>query len=284
MKTRIFEPLGLEHSIVLPADALLHRATVGHFLDPATDTNTRTSHAFLPLSFAPAGSTAMLSARDLVTFGVAHIRDGLGANGTRILSKRSAKAMRTETSSYKGAGIGGFGLGFMLGEGGDASHGGGGPGILSSLVINADHDFAMAVLTNSAHGGTVIGELMKPWKAAATGIEPEEAERLPALDIDFDPAIYSGAYEDIAAEHTLGVKDGALTFSSRAKVKFYDNVSLEPTPPIGLAPVGDNAFAVVMPEETPETTPQTVIRFVNPMSDGRMEHVAMGGRLYRRTQ
>jgi len=283
MKHRIFSPLGLEHAIVLPEDAPLHRATVGHFLDPATGVNTRTSHVFLPLSFAPAGSTAMLSARDLVTFGVAHIRDGLGANGTRILSEKSAKAMRTKTSSYKGTGVGDFGLAFMLGDGGDASHGGGGPGILSSLLINPEHDFAMAVLTNSAHGGTVIGELTNAWKAAVTGVESKKPERRPVLDVDFDPAIYTGTYEDVAAEHRVDFKDGRLTFSSRAKVMFYDNVSLEPTPAISLEPVGDDAFAVVMPEGTPETTPQAIISFVNPMADGRMQHLAMGGRLYRRT-
>jgi CubicO group peptidase (beta-lactamase class C family) len=32
IEERIFKPLELQHSVVQPADALLHRATVGHFL------------------------------------------------------------------------------------------------------------------------------------------------------------------------------------------------------------------------------------------------------------
>jgi CubicO group peptidase (beta-lactamase class C family) len=286
MKTRIFQPLGLEHAVVLPEDALLHRATVGHFLDPATGVSTRTSFAFLPVSFSPAGATAMLSARDLVSFGVAHIGNGVGANGQRILSEAGARAMRTRTSGLQGVGpTRNFGLAFMLGEGGDVGHGGGGPGILSWLSIHPEKDFAMAVLTNSAHGMTVIAEVMKPWMEKATGVDPFKSQKRPFPDIEIDTSKYAGTYEDIAAEHRISVQDGGLSFSSRAKHKFYDNVSLEPTPPAPLKPVGDHGFAFDVPgaDDPASPTPQTIITFVNPMADGRMEHLATGGRLYRRT-
>ena len=46
IEERIFKPLELTHSVVQPANAMLHRTTVGHF--PNRDgTNTRTSLAFL---------------------------------------------------------------------------------------------------------------------------------------------------------------------------------------------------------------------------------------------
>jgi len=287
MKGRIFSPLGLEHSVVLPEDALLHRATVGHFLDPATGVSRRTSFAFLPVSFSPAGATAMMSARDLASFGVAHIGNGVGANGTPILSKASAKAMRTRTSGGQGVGpVRNFGLGFMLGDGGDVGHGGGGPGILSWLSIHPEKDFAMAVLTNSEHGMLVIAELMKSWMVKATGVDPFKSEKLPFLDIEIDTSKYAGTYEDIAAEHRISAQDGELAFSTRAKQKFYDNVSLEPTPAAPLKPVGNHGFAFAVPgaDDPASPTPQTIITFVNPMADGRMGHVAMGGRLYRKAR
>jgi CubicO group peptidase (beta-lactamase class C family) len=282
IEQRIFKPLGLEHSVVLPEDALLHRASVGHFLNAATGEQSRTSHAFLPLSLAPAGATAMMSARDLLTFGVAHIGNGVGANGARILSEESARAMRIRTAKQKGiTTMYSFGLGFMIGDRGDVGHGGGGPGVYSWLWIHPEEDFAMAVLTNSGHGMSVIADLINPRMEAATGIVPLRSERKPYLDIDFDPTLYVGVYENIAAESEVVEQNGGLAISGRLKTAFYDGMSLEKYPLVPLKPVAEHAFALALPEGV---APQMILSFVNPMADGRMEHVAFGGRLYRRTR
>ena len=128
IEERIFKPLELQHSVVQPADALLHRATVGHFLN--TDgTNARTSFAFLNPSFAPAGATAMLAAKDVATFALAHVNDGVGTNGHRLLSAASARRMRRQTATWRGVGGGGFGLGWMTMDRGIVGHDGGGPGM-----------------------------------------------------------------------------------------------------------------------------------------------------------
>src|SRR5688572_6665450 len=128
IEERIFKPLELQHSVVQPADALLHRAAVGHFLD-ADGTPRRTSVAFLKPSFAPAGTTAMLSAKDLAVFALAHVNDGMGNNGHRLLSAASARRMRRQTAAWRGVGGGGFGLGRMTMDKGIVAHEGGGPGI-----------------------------------------------------------------------------------------------------------------------------------------------------------
>jgi len=107
VEERIFKPLGLQHSVVQPADALLHRATVGHFLSK-DGTNIRTSVAFLNPSFAPAGTTAMLAAKDLATFALAHINDGVGTNGHRLLSAASARRMRQQSAAWRGVAGGGY--------------------------------------------------------------------------------------------------------------------------------------------------------------------------------
>src|SRR3989454_6973051 len=111
VEERIFKPLELHHSVVQPADALLHRATVGHFLNK-DGANTRTSFAFLNPSFAPAGATAMLTAKDLATFALAHVNDGVGTNGYRLFSAASARRMRRQTAVWRGIPGGGVGLGW----------------------------------------------------------------------------------------------------------------------------------------------------------------------------
>src|SRR5262249_6034762 len=104
----IFKPLELMPSVVPPAHTLLHRASVGHFLDK-DGSNTRTSFAFLNPSFAPAGATAMLTAKDLATFALAHMNDGVAPNGNRLLSAASARRMRRQTAAWRGVGGGGVG-------------------------------------------------------------------------------------------------------------------------------------------------------------------------------
>ena len=61
--------------------------------------------------------------------------------------------------------------------------------------------------------------------------------------------------------------------------------STERGPELPLKPLGNHAFTVVLADADPppERGPAT-LTFVNPMQDGRMEHVAMGGRLYRRAE
>jgi len=116
----------------------------------------------------------------------------------------------------------------------------------------------------------------------ASGFEPLAPQRFPALDIEIDPGLYAGVYEDVAAEHTITERDGRLSVSSRAKVAFYDTTSTDPTPAFPLDPVGEHSFVVSLPEAIAATAPQTLLSFVNPQDDGRMRHVSTGGRLYLR--
>jgi hypothetical protein len=144
----------------------------------------------------------------------------------------------------------------------------------------------MAVLTNSEHGMQVISEMINTWMKAATGVEPLSSERLPYIDIDIDPSLYTGTYESIAVENHVVEKNGKLAVSFRAKFALYDSTSLEKSPEVPIKPVGKHAFAIALPGGggSSRIAPQTVLTFVNPMKDGRMEHVANGGRLYRRTK
>src|SRR5262249_31222733 len=135
VEERIFKPLELTHSVVQPAHALLHRASVGHFLNK-DGSNTRTSFAFLNRSFAPAGATAMLAAKDLATFALAHMNDGVAPNGHRLLSAPSARRMRRQMAAWRGVGGGGVGLGWMTMDKGIVGHDGGGPGIMSWLYAD----------------------------------------------------------------------------------------------------------------------------------------------------
>jgi CubicO group peptidase (beta-lactamase class C family) len=276
IKERIFKPLEMKHSIVVPEDALLYRATVGHFLNPSDRKLVRTSFVFLPLSYAPAGATAMLSATDLVTFARAHLNDGVAPNGHRLLSEASAKAMRIKTSSYQGATPFTFGLGWMLGENGIITHAGGGPGILSGLYAHPPTKTAVAVLTNAAHGTAVVNEIISPILEAVAKIRPlgSEARALVsrASNAPVDPGRFVGQYEGAVTAVRVIPHGNGIALTSRSKFMIYDSSSLVESAPIPLRPIEGTTFAMG----------SSPLRFVNPGSDGRMGHIAMSGRLVKR--
>jgi CubicO group peptidase (beta-lactamase class C family) len=275
IEERIFKPLELQHSVVQPADALLHRATVGHFLNK-DGTNTRTSFAFLNSSFAPAGATAMLAAKDLATFALAHMNDGVGANGHRLLSAASARRMQRQSATWRGVGGGGFGLGWMTFDKGIVGHDGGGPGIVSWLYADPGAKTVAAVLTNAAHGGPVLDEIIAPLYEAA-GAKPlavtyDELEKQ-ATDTRVDPRPYVGHYESVALVFRVIPHEQGIALRVRGKVRFYDTDTLEESPPFPLRPIRDGHF----------TTGQGFVTFLNPGADGRMQHVASRRRLHKRS-
>lgn len=276
VEERIFERLELRHSVVQPSDALLHRASVGHYLN-AGGANTRSSQAFLNPSFAPAGTTAMLSAQDLATFALAHVNDGVGPNGHRLLSAASARRMRRQTAAWRGAGGGGFGLGWMTWDKEIVGHDGGGPGIVSWLYADPATKTVAAVLTNAAHGGSVVDDITAPLYEAA-GAKPVGADydalEKGARDAPVDPRPYVGQYESVTLALRVIPHEEGIALRVRGKVRFYETDVLEESAPIPLRPIRDGHF----------TTGQGFVTFLNPGADGRMQHLASRRRLHRRSR
>lgn len=279
VKDQLIEPLGLAHAATLPEEALLHRASVGHFLDRATGQCARTTFAFLPMSFAPAGATLMMSASDLVTFARAHIDNRADSHGGRILSAESARLMREPSIRYKGADFAdGFGLGWML-WGNAVGHGGGGPGTYSWLAVHPEKDFAIAVLTNVEHGRTIIEEVMAPYlgevgvtcfdRPAETAEMQSEAERT-------DHHHGLGTYENCAISIRVVPDAEGFAVQSRPKVGIYDSTPAAWSRPSPVRFVsGDTFVASAVPASS------ITYRFVN-YEDEQPRHLATAGRLFKR--
>jgi CubicO group peptidase (beta-lactamase class C family) len=275
IEERIFKPLELTHSVVQPANAMLHRTTVGHF--PNRDgTNTRTSLAFLNPSFAPAGTTAMLSAKDLATFALAHLNGGMGVNGHRLLSTASARRMQQRSAAWRGIAGGGSGLGWMTFNQGLLGHDGGGPGIVSWLYADPKTKTVAAILTNAAHGLLVVDDITAPLyeAAGAKGLLADiESLAKDATQTPVDPHPYVGEYESIALAYRVVRHEKGIALRIRGKMRFYDSDTLEESAPVPLRPIRDGHF----------TTGQGFITFLNPGRDGRMQHLGARRRLHKRS-
>ncbi len=289
VKERVFAPLQMEQATATPEDALLHRASVGHFLAPSPHPQlARSSIAFLSLSFAPAGSTLMMSARDLLTFVRAHMSGGEGPNGARVLSARSVKAMQRITVDNQGKGYtftDGIGIGWMVSENGLLSHSGGGAGVVSMLYVHPEREFAATVLVNADHGAKLIHELTAPWLEAIgiqrpVGILDVQA---PAYAAKIDIDRYVGVYEDVVHRYRVSAAGHGLCISKQAKFIYSDNISVEEMPTIGLVSLGEDCFLLSSDKDDGRFTEAfRIVSFRNPDARGQMQHLGNSMRLYRR--
>jgi hypothetical protein len=147
---------------------------------------------------------------------------------------------------------------------------------VSWLYIDPAAKTVAVVLTNAAHGGSVLDEIIAPLYEAA-GAKPlaaeyEELEKQ-ATDARVDPRPYVGQYESVTLALRVVPHEDGIALRVRGKVRFYETDILEETPPIPLRPIRDGHF----------TTGQGFVTFLNPGVDGRMQHLASRRRLHKRT-
>ncbi len=279
VKTQIYEPLGMKHALVDPLEVPRFRTSIGDLTDAVTGKLVQTTRPFLAPSFAPAGSTQMTTATDLVTFARALINGGVGLNGKRILSASSAKQMMTPTAEF--VTVGGhsekIGLGWMIQPGGVLNHGGGGPGVRSELYAHPATGRVLALLTNCDKGSALTPAFLEPIIRSWTGIAPLPASRR-IRAVDTRP--YIGTYENNADRYVVTATKDGIDMRTYDKLSTFDNSDQE-KPAKLLFPVGNDTFEGA---DGRAGASDWAIRFVRPDKAGKMRFLASWGRLLVRTQ
>jgi CubicO group peptidase (beta-lactamase class C family) len=271
VKERIFKELGMEHAAVLPEDALLYRASVGHFLDRISGKLYRTSHAFLPIGYAPAGSTAMMSANDLMAFTRLHLANGATLRGKRVLSAQSAEQMRRRSGPLDGPEPFQNGLGWRL-DGEFIMHGGGGPGIVSLAIAHFPSQTAAVVLTNAEHGLPVIIDVVGSFLKSRLGLDAFPAPPRPTGEA-VATARYVGTYRSINTVHEVEARNGKLKWASYSTQKYYDSSPLSKPEPTPLIAAGHNQFLADSRVSTMPSSDTAVVSFVEPDANGKMKYL-----------
>jgi CubicO group peptidase (beta-lactamase class C family) len=272
IKSRIFEPLELRHSLADITEVPRFRVSVGDQVD-AEGKLVQSGRPFLPLSFGPAGATIMMTAVDLVTLARALINGGIGVNGVRILSEASAALMAKETTKFISPLTWHVGLGWMILPGGVLFHGGGGPGISSVLYAHPESGKAFALLTNCSKLGVFDARLIDPilesWGAA---VEPPKL-----LEGTFETSVYEGSFENQVYRFDVFREGDQFLARMSARLNFYETDNAR-APVFQLARVGDHLFqvslnGVVLPFP---------LAFVNPDATGKMQQLGAMARIFSR--
>lgn len=233
LRDHLITPLGLTHIATLPEEALLFRAAVGHYKPEPTAKLGAAPVWNLPFTTGPAGSLLAMSPRSLLAFARMHLRGGVAADGTRVLSEASVAAMREvqlpipNTSPTQGQG-----LGWRVTElpgGLVVHHDGGTIGQSAFLRVVPSADAAVVVLTNTDRAALLHHEVAGKLLRELTGVELPPLEAPPSAPITVDPRRYVGRYEARVAQYDVGTDDdGELWFSERPMGDFADLYPDEP--------------------------------------------------------
>lgn len=144
----LFAPLGLNHTVIHPEDALNRAWAAGHTVDRTRGVSlTTTPH--LPRHVNAAGGV-LQSIGDLLTFAQMHVNLG-EINGTRIISAENARLMQQpliDADTWHRS----YGIGWSIYQrptGTSIGHGGAWGGHRANLIIFPEHKFIHASLGNS---------------------------------------------------------------------------------------------------------------------------------------
>ncbi len=241
MRERVFEPLGLDHSVFFAHEAIVHSVAVGHSLvDPAGDEHEVARKYPLPRCVNPAGGI-ISTVDDLLTFAEMHMSEGR-AGERQVLSAASTSAMQQkQTTAANFADEWGIGWDIRW-AGGEKliGHGGTTNGFQARLTAVPSRGYAVAILTNSGRGAALYGAVERWALANDLGIELRDPDV-----VDLSPeqlALVAGAYRQPQAECSVTVEDGGLRLES-ASISGLSGKRTSP-PAERLVPVGEREFVV----------------------------------------
>jgi CubicO group peptidase (beta-lactamase class C family) len=269
VKERIFEPLGMHHALVDVGEAPRFRVSVGDVLDREAGRYVQTPRPFPPLSFAPCGATAMMSAADLVSFGRAMLKGGVGSNGARVLSQKSVEAMTAQPVEVPGQKTR-YGIGWGLRPGDVLSHSGGGLGTFATFLAHPPSGKVVALLTNCEGGMALMPAFIEPLVQSWTGLPPAAPTKPIAMPADLHP--YVGVFGNNAVRMHFSVSDGVLAVQTRMVATVAGGAE-NSAPQQSLTAVGPDAF------ELPTHAALGSMVFTHPDASGRMTRLNFAARM-----
>ena len=184
LRERIFTPLGLQHTVTLPEDALLYRAAVGHVAEGDGRAVPRTGVAAAAL--ARTGRADRSTPADVLAFARMHLAGGVAADGTQ----RAQRGERRSDMTAKHADLpdkytlgDSWGLGWIRFDWDGhrlIGHDGNTIGQAAFLRLLPDQGLAVTLLTNGGNTRDLYEDLYREIFAELAGVAmPNRSRRRP---------------------------------------------------------------------------------------------------------
>jgi CubicO group peptidase (beta-lactamase class C family) len=242
VKALVLEPLGLERTFFEATEAITEAFAVGHHVSEAGPGVARPWQ--LPRASFPAGGVVS-DIGDLLTYAAHQLQ--LAAEAARANPPSAGLALMHTPQRRIGDRQAWIGLPWFITDVSGTKmhwHQGATNGQVALLILVPEHQFAVAVLTNSSAGGALTQPLAH-WalehflglkEEAPTGPQPASAEL----------ARYTGRYERPFASVEITQVDEALSLDFRYLGGFPSRDDPPPPgpPPLALAPAGTDRFVI----------------------------------------
>jgi CubicO group peptidase (beta-lactamase class C family) len=275
--TRILEPLGVSNTLFFPGDMVTHSLAVGH-VRQGEEPAVVAPKWEMSRAAGPAGATINTTIDDLLAFAQMHLRGGVAADGTRVLSEASTRTMQEQQASCPEPELlgDGWGLGWFLRTGTGPTvigHDGNTIGETACLRLIPEHNVAWALLMNLSGQNWAAMEVahqfadpsygtVTPGRPEPTDVPVPHTERL------------VGVYQSIGSRLTVSPDGDGLVLD----IDQFEAPDGTPAIQGQVLPVADERFilrAPVIGDDLPLT-------FMAADGDGTYQYLHMGARLYRR--
>jgi CubicO group peptidase (beta-lactamase class C family) len=278
LRERIFEPLGLEHTVAFAEEVIGHPNSVGHVPDPEDPKSLVVSPQWgLFRSCGPMGASVVASAGDVIRFAKLHLDGGVAADGTRLLSADIvAAAQQPQVDLVDDTVLGkSWGLGWILDDVGGVpviGHDGNSIGQNAFMRVAPEQRFGFCLQTNVESAMLMYRELADWLFGHRLGVTLRQDP--PPLDSQVvnDPSRYVGTYsrEGVALE-VAEAEDGSLVASFMiTRVELQDMPPMNDLPLVAVErddsfllelPIADAALLAVFFDPTDESASPTYVHF-----------------------
>jgi CubicO group peptidase (beta-lactamase class C family) len=274
---RILDPLGAKDTLFFPGDMVLHSLAVGH-VRSGDEPAAVAPKWEMSRAAGPAGATINTTIDDLLAFAQMHLRGGTAADGNRVLSEASVRAMQHPAVSCPEPELLGssWGLGWFVRDGNEPiviGHDGNTIGETACLRLIPERNVAWALMMNLAGQNwasmELAQELIDPWIGTTTPGRP-----VPTSSEVTGRERLVGTYQSIGSRLTVGTEDDKLVLDIQLLESPDANSALRGE----LLPVEGERFIL----RAPALGDDLPLTFVEANGDGCFDYLHMGARLYRR--
>ncbi|WKT89404.1 serine hydrolase [Microbacterium maritypicum] len=235
LRAHLAAPLGLTHVATTAAEAIMFRAALGHIPAGGSDEPVPAPVWSLVRSNAPAGSMLAMTARDLVTYARMHLDGGVAADGTRVLSEKSVRAMQERQVDLPELGLMGdaWGLGWEIfdWDGGPViGHDGGTIGQNAFLRMVPGAGVAVAVLTNGGRTVDAYHAITSNVLDALAGVTVPALPSVPESPVAIDLERVIGTYSSSVSDSTVRVDEDGRIWLERTMKGIFAELGPAPEP------------------------------------------------------
>ena len=231
MQEMLFDPLGMDHTYLLPWDVMTHRFAVGHSVNDDGPAVAR------PWSIGRASGPAggiVTNVRDMLRYAEFQLGDG-SFNGERLLEPESLRRLHTPQVRFTPNNS--VALTFWVDDRRavrSMGHGGGTVGQISLFTLVPDEDFGMLLVANSGNGRQLNPKVTNWALEHYLGVStPEPSVMETPLEQLKD---YTGDYKATLTAAEVSADEGGLLIGRRALGGFPTKDILppdtEPLPPV----------------------------------------------------